>query len=314
VNDQVVKMSGSKNAAPVIIKRKKVSGGDGHHGGAWKVAYADFVTAMMAFFMLMWLLNATTEKQRKGLADYFAPSIPIHRVSSGSDDPFGGDSMFSEETLRKDGTGSTEPNQAEIRETQGVTGLDIVSESGDEEDPLKIIEEALLGRGGESFVTEEALKHIVTRVTDEGLITFAVPASTPDLLPDLDAVQRALQGVRGPVAEGAAQLLQLDAHPGLGLDARERQVLELSAEPRVGEVGLLAADPQAQQEAGQVLLSGEGRTAASVTQVAGAARARVEERSQAVATLGARGGGDPVVLEEGVAHGEGPALGSVQGR
>lgn len=163
-------MSGSKNAAPVIIKRKKVSGGDGHHGGAWKVAYADFVTAMMAFFMLMWLLNATTEKQRKGLADYFAPSIPIHRVSSGSDDPFGGDSMFSEETLRKDGTGSTEPNQAEIRETQGVSGLDMDSEPDDEEDPLKIIEEALLGRGGESFVTEEALKHIVTRVTDEGLI------------------------------------------------------------------------------------------------------------------------------------------------
>ncbi len=47
--------------APVIIKRKKVIAGGGHHGGAWKVAYADFVTAMMAFLMLMWLLNATTE-------------------------------------------------------------------------------------------------------------------------------------------------------------------------------------------------------------------------------------------------------------
>ena len=49
--------------APIIIKRKKVIAGGGHHGGAWKVAYADFVTAMMAFFMLMWLLNATTEQQ-----------------------------------------------------------------------------------------------------------------------------------------------------------------------------------------------------------------------------------------------------------
>jgi chemotaxis protein MotB len=47
----------------------------GHHGGAWKVAYADFVTAMMAFFLLMWLLGATTEKQRKGIADYFAPTL-----------------------------------------------------------------------------------------------------------------------------------------------------------------------------------------------------------------------------------------------
>ena len=44
---------------PLIVKRKKVIAGGGHHGGAWKVAYADFVTAMMAFFMLMWLLNAT---------------------------------------------------------------------------------------------------------------------------------------------------------------------------------------------------------------------------------------------------------------
>lgn len=59
-------MSGGNDVAPVIIKRKKVVAGNGHHGGAWKVAYADFVTAMMAFFLLMWLLNATTEKQRKG--------------------------------------------------------------------------------------------------------------------------------------------------------------------------------------------------------------------------------------------------------
>ena len=72
-------MAGQSNAAPVIIKRKKVVQGGGHHGGAWKVAYADFVTAMMAFFMLMWLLDATTEKQRKGIADYFNPTIPINR-------------------------------------------------------------------------------------------------------------------------------------------------------------------------------------------------------------------------------------------
>ena len=54
-----------KNFAPVIIKRKKVIASGGHHGGAWKVAYADFVIARLAFFMLRWLLNATTEKQRK---------------------------------------------------------------------------------------------------------------------------------------------------------------------------------------------------------------------------------------------------------
>ena len=68
-------MAAGKGNSPIIIKRITVSGGGGHHGGAWKVAYADFVTAMMAFFLLMWLLNATTEKQRQGLADYFDPTI-----------------------------------------------------------------------------------------------------------------------------------------------------------------------------------------------------------------------------------------------
>lgn len=77
----------------IIIKRvKKVAGG--HHGGAWKVAYADFVTAMMAFFLLMWLLGATTEKQRKGIADYFTPTLVKTREgSAGSYGLLGGSSL-----------------------------------------------------------------------------------------------------------------------------------------------------------------------------------------------------------------------------
>lgn len=63
------------NQRPIIVKKSIVQAAHGHHGGAWKVAYADFVTAMMAFFLLMWLLGATTEKQRKALADYFAPTV-----------------------------------------------------------------------------------------------------------------------------------------------------------------------------------------------------------------------------------------------
>src|SRR3990170_4027397 len=66
----------SKNEQPpVIIKKIKKSHGHAHHGGAWKVAYADFVTAMMAFFLLLWLLNVTTDEQKRGIADYFAPSV-----------------------------------------------------------------------------------------------------------------------------------------------------------------------------------------------------------------------------------------------
>ncbi|UFN48363.1 OmpA family protein [Roseomonas sp. OT10] len=82
---------GNRNGegATIVIRREE-GGGDGHHGGAWKVAYADFVTAMMAFFLLMWLLNATTEEQRHGLADYFAPTNVMARGSSGSGQPFGG--------------------------------------------------------------------------------------------------------------------------------------------------------------------------------------------------------------------------------
>jgi chemotaxis protein MotB len=63
--------------APIIIIKKIKKGGHGHHGGAWKVAYADFVTAMMAFFLLMWLLASTTEEQKKGISDYFTPTIGL---------------------------------------------------------------------------------------------------------------------------------------------------------------------------------------------------------------------------------------------
>ena len=81
---------------PIIIKKIIADGHGGHHGGAWKVAYADFVTAMMAFFLLMWLLGATSEKQRKGIADYFSPTlVQMKEKSAGSNGIFGGDSIIS---------------------------------------------------------------------------------------------------------------------------------------------------------------------------------------------------------------------------
>lgn len=165
-------MSAQANVAPVIIKKKKVVGGDGHHGGAWKVAYADFVTAMMAFFLLMWLLNATTEKQRKGIADYFSPAIPISRVSGGGDGEFGGDSVFSEEALPQNGTGATNQRTTEASQARGEMGVSEAGADGNEQDAqaFKEVEEALTGRAGESTVSEALRRHIVTRVTDEGLV------------------------------------------------------------------------------------------------------------------------------------------------
>lgn len=139
-------MAARKSNAPIVIKRITVSGEGGHHGGAWKVAYADFVTAMMAFFLLMWLLNATTEKQREGLADYFNPTVI--RVLSGA----GG-----EGTTQGDGSGSTLPE-------------DVAAEA----DPIAAlnahVQNELEGIGAESMQMQNILRHVVTRVTDEGLV------------------------------------------------------------------------------------------------------------------------------------------------
>ena len=171
-------MSAGSNA-PTIIKRKKVIAGGGHHGGAWKVAYADFVTAMMAFFMLMWLLNATTEQQRKGLADYFAPTIAVNRISGGGSGAFGGDNIFTDETLAQSGTGVSQPSIGMISmRTESDAEADAAAAA--QVAALRDIEAVLMGQGGESMVSDQALRHIVTRLTDEGLVIeiFDLPEVT----------------------------------------------------------------------------------------------------------------------------------------
>ncbi|MFQ6550768.1 flagellar motor protein MotB [Aestuariibius insulae] len=190
------------NERPIIIKRRKVVGGDGHHGGAWKVAYADFVTAMMAFFMLMWLLNATTEKQRKGIADYFSPTIPINRISGGGSGAMGGDSVMAEEDLAFNG-------EVPDRATGAIEAGDSTAAA------FAQIEEMLTGSGGESRIADDLLAHIVTRVTDEGLIVelFSLPEAplfrpgteepTDVLLALTDVVEEAFSLVRNDVAVGA---------------------------------------------------------------------------------------------------------------
>lgn len=80
--------------APIVIKKVKKSVEGGHHGGQWKVAYADFVTAMMAFFLLMWLINTTSPEQKRGIADYFAPAS-VSQTTSGSGGILGGASLSS---------------------------------------------------------------------------------------------------------------------------------------------------------------------------------------------------------------------------
>jgi chemotaxis protein MotB len=98
---------------PIIVKKIIAEAHGGHHGGAWKVAYADFVTAMMAFFLLLWILGATSEKQRKGIADYFSPTlVEMRQKSAGSNGPFGGDSIISKDNY---------PHKAQQTGTKGIT-------------------------------------------------------------------------------------------------------------------------------------------------------------------------------------------------
>ncbi len=82
----------SMSDRPILIKKVKKSGGHGHHGGAWKVAYADFVTALLAVFLLMWLINTTDPEQKRGIAEYFAPAS-VSSTTSGSGGILGGTAL-----------------------------------------------------------------------------------------------------------------------------------------------------------------------------------------------------------------------------
>lgn len=206
-------MSGGNNLAPIIIKRKKIVGGDGHHGGAWKVAYADFVTAMMAFFLLMWLLNATTEKQRKGIADYFSPTIALTRVSGGGNGSLGGHSVFSEQSLPQVGTGATSLRPTESKAARG-TSAD-TGKDKEAEEAFKEVDAKLMGRGGDSLLDDNMLRHVETRLTDEGMIIefFDLPGS-PLFLPDDTPTElmRSLMRAMARAADYVPNAIAVEAH------------------------------------------------------------------------------------------------------
>ncbi|MEO1014232.1 MAG: flagellar motor protein MotB [Pseudomonadota bacterium] len=217
-----------------IIKRKKVIAGGGHHGGAWKVAYADFVTAMMAFFLLMWLLNATTEDQRKGIADYFDPSIPISRISGGGDDLLSGSSIFAEQRRAQDGSGGSRgvrgpaapaadgpeaaarggapdadleamagPNAAGSGEMGGEDDAARRSAAIDAERAEKMIADAVAsGRDG------DLAKHMYMRQTPEGLVIELIDQEgTPLFAPGRASASRRLEQLLIIVADVVGQVV-----------------------------------------------------------------------------------------------------------
>lgn len=152
-------MRSKRGNSPIIIRRVMAAPEKGHQGGAWKVAYADFVTAMMAFFLLMWLLNATSEKQRKGLADYFNPTV-IQTPTGGAASSFGGQDALSPETTDRGMGASRDERLAQATEGQ---------QSGFDE-AVRHIQDELNGSGAESMQLTNLLRHVVTRMTDEGLV------------------------------------------------------------------------------------------------------------------------------------------------
>ena len=128
-------MANDDEKQPIIIikKVKKVAGG--HHGGAWKVAYADFVTAMMAFFLLLWLLNVTTDEQKALISSYFSPADPrISQTTSGSGGVLGGLTMSAEGTL----TNTQDPVSA-----NPATPAAEIGEEGAEPDTGKSVEDVM---------------------------------------------------------------------------------------------------------------------------------------------------------------------------
>jgi chemotaxis protein MotB len=163
--------------APIIIKKIKKAG-HGHHGGAWKVAYADFVTAMMAFFLLMWLINTTSPEQKRGIADFFAPAS-VSETTSGAGGLLAGQALAEAGARQAEQTPFKE-GRADGGEVQGASALD----DGQIEVSEAALARALSNRETAEFAQAEIAirqalqempdfaelsKHVMMEITAEGL-------------------------------------------------------------------------------------------------------------------------------------------------
>lgn len=177
------------NDKPILIKKVKKGGGHGHHGGAWKIAYADFVTAMMAFFLLMWLLNATSEEQKRGIANYFDP-ITIGERNGGGAGVMGGDSLKSEEQAAQESSSSTSITDSKNQDSGQQDGVDMplkpmdAEEAAEDEsarlDALKDDIEAAVERDPE---LKQWLSNLLIDETPEGLRIQIVDQNEKSMFP-----------------------------------------------------------------------------------------------------------------------------------
>jgi chemotaxis protein MotB len=193
---------GSQSGGDLIIVRRDEGGGHAHHGGAWKVAYADFVTAMMAFFLLMWLINATTEEQRRGIADYFNPTNVLSSSQSGSGRPFGG------QTPNDDAAMVSTTGSIQVQPGKRPVVMDI------DEDDSQTPAEPVPRREGPQGQEDAENARLVLRTPPGALIGPEQPRGGPAAEPSLE--QR-------PENVGEAELRQ-------ELAKREREAFEAAAE------------------------------------------------------------------------------------
>ncbi|MCW8836961.1 MAG: flagellar motor protein MotB [Rhodospirillales bacterium] len=187
-------MAGDKT--PIIKKVKKSA--HAHHGGAWKVAYADFVTAMMAFFLLLWLLNAVTDEQLEGVSNYFAPAS-VAPTTSGAGGVLGGQTISDE--------GSQQSNRSKPSVSMALP-------------PPK------LGTGGEESSNKEESPQTEAETTDEEAERRVKEIEEQQFQEAKDELEKTLEGI--PSLKQLAKSLMIDDTPeGLRIQIVDQEGLTM---------------------------------------------------------------------------------------
>jgi chemotaxis protein MotB len=199
-------MKHEPNIEPEVIIKKVKGHAHAHHGGAWKIAYADFVTAMMAFFMLLWILGATNEQQRKGIADYFTPTVIQMQNSGGSNGLFGGRSVTAPDgsSIRPETTGKRPVTAAGSDSVAAKPGV------GEGSNAASGQQGQALGSSGKTAKPDEDDARAAARARDDA----ALDKAAQRIMAKLDA-DPTLKGLKG-------QVRFVKTRDGLRIDMVER--------------------------------------------------------------------------------------------
>ncbi|WIY51818.1 flagellar motor protein MotB [Devosia sp. YIM 151766] len=223
---------------PIIIKKIKKAK-HVHHGGAWKIAYADFVTAMMAFFLLLWLISMTSPEQKEGLADYFAPSA-ASVSSSGSGGVLGGTAMDNSGSLMSGSAADVitdspaSPHNAEREAIENNLG-GAARQQGSEAQPSSDSEYDLKSMNDQAFHSAAAsirqawqalpeltpfMDNLLVERTDEGLDIQIVDQQGRPMFPEgskypLEATRAAIAAI-GPILQQLNAQVNISGHTAAG--------------------------------------------------------------------------------------------------